>query len=277
MKTSSLLTRVSALGILLLSAASLPAATILYDFNGPAGPQADWTNTNNTSGSGTSSSPFALNGSGQYAVDTFVNNNGTTVEISTFTVGDRQAGTNFTVSTVFTLASTASSGSYNAQFGLKLLADSNLESGTPSYYNVYVGRGNGTSENEIKIERRLAGTTTTAHDTDITSNWLTTGKTYTLTVTGTYNGSGHLTLGYSVNDGTQTYQNANAFTDTAPISGDIFGLRARARAFASLNSTTMNARADSFTLNYVAVPEPGAGAALTMGIAGLILFRRRRA
>jgi len=73
------------------------------------------------------------------------------------------------------------------------------------------------------------------------------GTTYTLTVDGTYDPSGNLTLDASLTDGTSTI--TTSYTDTSPLSGTDFGLSA------FQYSASVNADFDDFQIDYIGGPD----------------------
>lgn len=91
-------------------------------------------------------------------------------------------------------------------------------------------------------------------------------KTYTLTLQGTYDLSGILTLNFSISDGTLT--KTVTLTDTTPLTGEFFGYRNRISDGGS--GKAVDANFDNFAI----VPEPGTVSILIVG--GLSLFVRLR-
>jgi hypothetical protein len=100
------------------------------------------------------------------------------------------------------------------------------------------------------------------------------GTTYTLRLTGTYNGTGGLamTLGLFDAAGTTQIGSTVSATDPTPLAGDHFGYR---NAAARVGTASVNYDVSFDNFQVIAVPEPTA-LALAGAAAGLLALRRRR-
>jgi hypothetical protein len=95
--------------------------------------------------------------------------------------------------------------------------------------------------------------------------------TYTLMLTGTYNGSGHLDLSLGLFDSTGTTQfgTSATATDLTPLLGTNFGYRNRNGSNSS-TASNLNASFDNFAV----IPEPSSLALLFIALTPLIWLRR---
>lgn len=186
---------------------------------------------------------------------------------STLTVSNLggAAKNNFTLSTAVTFDTftTASSGTRRTDFGFNLFAGSDVPDAATKYRALIRYSSNGSASSGFFISDDGGDVTTVAGAFD---NAFTTGVKYTLTVVGTYNASGHLTLRFTVADAANS--ETITMTDTTPHTGRTFGYRADRRRNA------FTASLDDFTLTVV--PEPASLALLAIG-ACLIAGRSRNA
>ena len=99
------------------------------------------------------------------------------------------------------------------------------------------------------------------------------GTTYTLRLTGTYNGTGGLAMNLALFDATGTTQIGStvAASDPTPWAGDHFGYR-NAAARVGTSSVSYDVSFDNFQV----VPEPGAGVILLAAAGTAARSRRRR-
>lgn len=257
------------LGIL-ISAGAAGAATVSFTFDGDAGTMpAGWTSTDSIS-SGSSLTPLALDGNGNYANLSTTVSGGQVFEVSGFKVEDRASGTDFTVTTEFSVSEmTIGGASWNFQIGLNFLATSPTEGATEDYYRLFVYRDNETAQ--VELQRFVNGSGSTVDSKSAAFGYLApTGGVYTLSVTGTYLPGGSLKLDYSVaSDSKGTV--SDTYTDASPLDGEYFGVRTRSRVFSG-GTNKIGTTFHSFTVDYV--PEPAALGLL--GLGSLLCLRRRR-
>ncbi|WFB36177.1 PEP-CTERM sorting domain-containing protein [Kiritimatiellota bacterium B12222] len=197
-------------------------------------------------------------------------------------------GTSFTMSSQFTINSynpgTTSSAS-TLGFGL-MGADSDFGGGSSgtAYYLADFGYAYGTSASTKGGLRILAlgdasGFTSTATSNNFDGNTanlaVTEDETYTLKLTGTYNGSGHLELSFGLFDSTGTTQFGSSATaiDTTPLLGTHFGYRNRTASNSS-SATNLNASFDNFSV--ATIPEPSTVVLSSIVMLGFLIFGRRR-
>lgn len=298
-----LLTGLLATGSFLVPIFSVSAATLAYDFNGtagtqPAGPPA-WSSVRVT-GNGTGST-FSQNGSGSYSNTMSVTAssstpNGQIIDYGGFQLSDRSAGTNFSLTSSFTSAIANGSTTWNAQAGVRALASAVDAESTASWYQVLVYSANspGANSGRVALEKRWFDTslttpawvTTTLYQssavaTGILNLGLNSGGTFTITLNGTYNGTGDLTLGFTVANSNGTTHSGSGVdlvggATGGPLTGSYFGVRDRLRNFTgSATPITLTTNYDNFNLTYTAVPEPSA--VILVGTAlGVLCLRRRR-
>src|SRR5690606_31635510 len=93
------------------------------------------------------------------------------------------------------------------------------------------------------------------------------GSPLTFRLEGTYNELGHLTLSFTISDGTATTTPVTLI-DTDPLGGDYFGYRIRQ---VNGDDYSIGVNLDNFSI----VPEPASLSLL--GLGGLAMLRRRRA
>lgn len=224
------------------------------------------------SGNTASSTAFVVsNPTGTSGV--FNNTNGLNIATSAtmqFTNVGTAPGTAF-VEKVTATPTNAGAGLGNDFFGLGALGTGpNLTNADPVTANntAYLADLNGS--NAVRIIKLVNGATTATLATGTFPVTPTLNTAYTLTLTGTYNATGGLTLSFNVTDGTSAVTIANATPDTTPLTGQYFGPRNRNSATAGTSAT---ATVDNFSL---VVPEPAGLGLIGMAAAGLLGRRRRR-
>lgn len=246
------------------------AATITYDFSGTAGTvPAGW-----VKGTGDS---FALDGNGHYVDSMSAGNTGEAIDVSIFHVADRQAGTDFSMSTTFTVTARSISGTtagWNMAPSLRFLAWSGTDDTATgrSYYVLSLTQNNAGSF--ISIGKAGTGALA-ANETDFAQAIPVLNTAYTLSVSGTYLtgvDAGKLKMDYSLTSGATTIATGSV-TDANPLAGEYYGLRQRAKNFGD-GTISQTTSFDQVDLTYSQVPEPGTLS--LMGMAGLYLLRRRR-
>jgi len=233
-----------------------------------------------------SSSPFTTETTdGQWEIGSGTYNNsagaGVTSSASFSLPGIR--GTDFTVSTQFTISASTvspSGGVSTVGFGVLSLSSTFAGAATDSAYYLAdfgyaVGSGNtGLGRLRVIGAGDTSGTTPVAGlATDGASSTfaIQTGTTYTLKLSGIYS-SGSLSLALGLYDATGTiqYGTNGTLVDTTPIAGDVFGFRDRAD---SNGSTAVSF--DNYALQ--TVPEPSVFALILPAAALLGRRRVRRA
>ncbi|MFA9476685.1 PEP-CTERM sorting domain-containing protein [Phycisphaerales bacterium AB-hyl4] len=177
----------------------------------------------------------------------------------------------FTVSTTLNLVSqSASAGNKEALPGLVLFGENltGIEgsashgAGNNFYWATYQVYGLGNQVGNIgRMQISGGGQSTLSGTFAFDSN-----NDYTLTVHGTYNELGHLTLEYTVSDGVTT-SSVLSFTDTTPLTGEYFGLRGRMSGGADTQGVVVDYH------NFTVVPEPASLGLVALG--SLMMLSRR--
>jgi len=170
---------------------------------------------------------------------------------------------NFVVTTDFILNSSTGSASSTTNFGLGILGDTANFSTGNQYRILYTAYQNGTANNTLSI---VENTTTQATSAGTITEF--NGMAGTITVTGTYNLSGHLQLDAVLTSGSSSI--TASFLDTTPKNGTFFGYRTAVNASGS--SASLDVTYDNFSV----IPEPTTflGLALTGCVA--CLYRKRK-
>jgi hypothetical protein len=188
-------------------------------------------------------------------------------------------GNNFSVSTLFNVTSFTANGTSTLNLGFGLLGTTAnfSDTGAESQYRVLFTIASGTTADVGVVNFQETATNFTI-GTGINqqvrgaSIGVATGVDYLLTVDGTYNASGHLTMVATATRLDTNASTTSTVTDTTPRAGSFFGYRTALNAAGG--SAAMVVNYDNFSLT--AVPEPA-----SVGVAGIaalgLLGRRRRA
>lgn len=170
---------------------------------------------------------------------------------------------NFVVTTDFILNSSTGSATSTTNFGLGILGDTANFSTGNQYRILYTTYQNGAANNTLSI---IENTTTLATSAGTITEF--NGMTGTITVTGTYNLSGHLQLDAVLTSGSSTI--TASFLDTTPKNGTFFGYRTAVNASGS--SASLDVTYDNFSV----IPEPTTYLGLAVMIGGACCWYRKR-
>ena len=213
-----------------------------------------------------SAADFTPNAGGNWSLVTGTYQNvvpGNTPSYSTVAVTGRPANQPFQISTTFQVKETA----FNFSVGFAALATtSNL--GSASYYLADVSQSGG-MRFRVFTDGGAAGADSAVNTTGTGIGNIAIDETITLTLTGTYDLGGALTLALTAFDGTNSQTITLAAPIASPFAGTNFGYRNRSNT----DADPMTVQLDNFSIN--AVPEPGSVALLGLGLAGAVIRRRR--
>ena len=258
-------------GLAAASASPAVAATFPYtnDFSG-VGANTDFPNE----GGGTT--PWNVSGGTYNVVDSNITGQVNTTASIPVTGRPTGAGQAFVQSTQFTVNNFTGTPNFMT-FGFATLSSVAAPYGSSNYYLSDLSFADDTVE--LGRLRILTQGTANADFVQGSNNdavdptALVVGTTYTLRLTGTYNGTGGLSMTLQLLDATGTTQIGSSVSasDPTPWAGDNFGYRnAGARVGTAMMSYNV-----SFD-NFQVVPEPGTAAALAVAC-GAFVRRRRRA
>jgi hypothetical protein len=247
------------LGISPLNAALVPYT---QDFNGlTAG--TDISSSGFTEATATGTAEYSLTGSALNATVTSASGGANRAAGIAITDLGGVTNRNFVVTTDFILNSSTGSASSTLNFGLGILGDTANFSTGNQYRILYTAYQNGTANNTLSI---IENTTTLATSSGTITEF--NGMTGTMSITGTYNLSGHLQLDAVLTSGSSTI--TASFLDTTPKNGTFFGYRT------AVNASGSSAALDVTYDNFSVIPEPTTylGLALAIGAAGW--YRKRK-
>jgi len=234
MDTSKTLAVLIAVGLTMALTGIVQAAVIDENFDDGDDPPV----TLGTTWSETDSVPWSVQTDGAGYDYQFARSGGTGYTSSSmYTVSDRIPGSDFSVSVDLEIDSLVDSATWDHFWpGVQIFGPS----GT-GYTARWTARHEfmpGTYEGLLALDK--GGTQNVAVSSSQLASGV--GTTYTLTVDGSYDGSGNLTLDASITDGTDTV--TTSYTDTSPLSGTDFGVS----AFQC--SMDANADFDDFQIDY---------------------------